>query len=280
MSRFLRLALVLVPVLTVGLGSAVAVGAVLLTDSVAQPPASAASTGSTRVTGGAPGGSGITASADECAPPCTPTAGATPGSQPVGVGYVTGHSTEGSGDTSRVTPSGVPTASGLGLLGSQSAGAVTPSGGAATGAACLSVLSSIPLPDLSGKGFTCGAPGPLGGQQAAGGGPTGSGAGQPSGSGSQPSGGGSTGAGAGSGSSGAGSGPSAGASSGGTGANGQAPAACQTSGTAGGQSRPVANFLRNGVAMPQVAAFVVALFSLVAGYALGRERRRRPGAGT
>jgi len=252
MSRFLRLALVLVPVLAIALGSAVAVGAALLTDSAPTAPAAAGSTGSTRITGGAPGGSGVAASGDECPPPCTPAAGANQGSQPVGAGYTTQHASQGSADTSQSGPSGTPAASGLGLLSSGSSGAVTPSGGSATGGACLSVLSSIPVPDLSGTGFSCAAP-------------TSGGSGAPN-------------AGSPAGGSGA-SNPglaAAGTSGGGPGATGQSPAACQT-GTTTNQSRSVASRLPAGVpGLTQFAALIVALVALGAGYALGVERRRRP----
>src|SRR5437588_8993466 len=139
MSRFVRLALVLIPILAVALGSAVAVGAALITESAPAAPAAAGSTGSTRVSGGAPGGSGIAATGNECAPPCQPSAGTSQGAQPVGASYSTQHVSQGSANTAG-SPSGTPPASGLGLLGSGSSGAVTPSGGSATGAACLSVL--------------------------------------------------------------------------------------------------------------------------------------------
>jgi phospholipase C len=133
---------------------------------------------------------------------------------------------------------------------------VTPSGGSATGGACLSILSSIPVPDLSGKGFTCGTPGSLAGQPSAAGSPA-NGSGGPSTSGEG---------------SAAGSSATGGSSSAGGGANGQTPAACP--------SKPVASRLPAGLVVPQLAVFVIALFSLVAGYALGIERRRRPGAGS
>jgi hypothetical protein len=143
---------------------------------------------------------------------------------------------------------GTPNASGQGLLGSGSSGALSPSGGSANGGACLSVLSDIPVPNLSGSGFSCDSTAPPGGQSASPG----------SASSSR-------------GSSTPAQGAVARAGSADPSASGSQSAACQS-------SQPVANHRPPGAASSsnsQLPLLAIALLSLAAGYGLAVARRGR-----